>query len=85
MTLPNTGILLNAIVLKEAQASSAVENIITNHDKLYQALTATSVQADPATKEVLRYREVLLFALVNSCSVLNEAFFRTFSGTFTRN
>lgn len=60
-TLPNQGILINAIVLKEAQASSEVENIITTHDKLYQALTATSVQADPATKEVLRYREALLF------------------------
>jgi Fic family protein len=51
-TLPNQGILINAIVLKEAQASSEVENIITTHDKLYQAMTATSVQPDPATKEV---------------------------------
>ncbi|WP_066837226.1 Fic family protein [Rufibacter ruber] len=59
-TLPNQGILINAIVLKEAQASSEIENIITTHDKLYQALAATSVQADPATKEVLRYREALL-------------------------
>lgn len=40
-------------MLKEAQASSEVENIITTHDKIYQALTATSVQADMATKEVL--------------------------------
>lgn len=60
-TLPNQGILINAIVLKEAQASSEVENIITTHDKLYQAITAISVQADPATKEVLRYREALLY------------------------
>ncbi len=59
-TLPNQGILINAIVLKEAQASSEIENIITTHDKLYQALAATSTQADPATKEVLRYREALL-------------------------
>lgn len=33
-TLPNQGILINAIVLKEAQASSEMENIITTHDKL---------------------------------------------------
>lgn len=37
-TLPNQSILINAIVLKEAQASSDVENIITTHDKLYQAM-----------------------------------------------
>lgn len=60
-TLPNQGILINAVVLKEAKASSEVENIITTHDKLYQAMIAKSVQADPATKEVLRYREALLF------------------------
>lgn len=60
-TLPNQGILINAIVLKEAQASSEVENIITTHDRLYQALTAKSMTIDPATKEVLRYREALLY------------------------
>ena len=60
-TLPNQGILINAIVLKEAQASSEVENIITTHDKLYQALAAKSMTIDPSTKEVLRYREALLY------------------------
>ncbi|MDO6390061.1 Fic/DOC family N-terminal domain-containing protein [Pontibacter sp. BT731] len=35
-TLPNQGILINAIVLKEAKASSEVENIITTHDKLHE-------------------------------------------------
>ncbi len=47
-------------MLKKAQASSEVENIITTHDKLYQALAATAIQVDPATKEVLRYREAFL-------------------------
>ncbi len=60
-TLPNQGILINAIVLKEAQASSEVENIITTHDKLYKALIAKSMSIDPSTKEVLRYREALLY------------------------
>jgi Fic family protein len=60
-TLPNQGILINAIVLKEAQASSEIENIITTHDKLYQALAAKSMTIDPSTKEVLRYREALLY------------------------
>lgn len=58
-TLPNQNILINAIVLKEAKASSEIENVITTHDSLYQALTAKSFKPDSATKEVLRYREAL--------------------------
>ena len=57
--LPNQNILINAIVLKEAKASSEIENVITTHDSLYQALTAKSFKPDSATKEVLRYREAL--------------------------
>ena len=60
-TLPNQNILLNAIILKEARASSEIENVITTHDKLYQALSAKNTQIDAATKEVLRYREAMLF------------------------
>jgi len=59
-TLPNPSILLNAVVLKEATASSEIENIITTQDKLYQALSTKGLEADPSTKEVLRYREALL-------------------------
>ncbi|MEI6766047.1 MAG: Fic family protein [Bacteroidota bacterium] len=59
-TLPNPSILLNAVVLKEARASSEIENVITTHDKIYQALAAKSAKPDAATKEVLRYREALL-------------------------
>jgi len=59
-TLPNPSILLNAVILKEARVSSEIENVITTHDKLYQALSASGRQADHATKEVLRYREAML-------------------------
>ncbi|WP_144606453.1 Fic family protein [Algoriphagus algorifonticola] len=59
-TLPNPNILINAVILKEAQASSGIENVITTQDKLYQALYAKSTKPDGATKEVLRYREALL-------------------------
>jgi Fic family protein len=58
--LPNPNILLNAVVLKEAKASSEIENVITTQDKLYQALSANAAQTDAATKEVLRYREAML-------------------------
>jgi Fic family protein len=59
-TLPNPNILINAVILKEAQASSGIENVITTQDKLYQALYTKSAKPDVATKEVLRYREALL-------------------------
>jgi len=72
-TLPNPSILLNAVILKEAQMSSEIENIITTHDKLYQALSATGTQIDHATKEVLRYREAMLagFYMVMQKGFLN--------------
>ncbi len=59
--LPNPTILLNAVILKEARASSEIENVITTQDKLYQALSTKGVQADSSTKEVLRYREAMLY------------------------
>jgi len=58
-TIPNQAILVNSIILQEAKASSEVENIITTHDALFRAFTAKTSQIDPATKEVLRYREAL--------------------------
>jgi Fic family protein len=61
--LPNPEILLNAVILKEARASSEIENVITTQDKLYQALSAKGNQIDSATKEVLRYREAMLYGL----------------------
>lgn len=59
-TLPNLDILLNAVVLREATASSEIENIITTQDKLYQALSTRQAPIDPETKEVLRYREAMM-------------------------
>jgi Fic family protein len=74
-TLPNPNILINAVILKEAQASSGIENVITTQDKLYQALYAKSAKPDGATKEVLRYREALLMgtALIKEKGFLNTS------------
>jgi hypothetical protein len=44
--------------LLEAKHSSEIENIITTSDKLFQHAQQDS-QADPATKEALRYRTAL--------------------------
>ena len=51
--LPNESILLNTIVLKEARASSEIENIVTTSDELYRALASDGAASDPAVKEVL--------------------------------
>ena len=58
-TIPNQSILVNSLVLREAKASSEIENIITTNDALYKAFTSSSSDVDPATKEVLRYRVAL--------------------------
>jgi Fic family protein len=57
--IPNQEILLNSIALQEARSSSAIENIVTTNDELFRAAADETVVSDPATKEVLRYREAL--------------------------
>lgn len=56
-TIPNQSILVNSLILQEAKASSEIENIITTNDALFRAFSAKTSRVDPATKEVLRYRE----------------------------
>jgi Fic family protein len=58
-SIPNQSILVSSLVLQEAKASSEIENIVTTNDALFKAFTASSARIDPATKEVLRYREAL--------------------------
>lgn len=57
--IPNQGVLINTIPLLEAQASSEIENIVTTTDKLFQFANDADGDADPATKEALRYRTAL--------------------------
>lgn len=57
--IPNQSMLVNSLVLQEAKASSEIENIITTNDALFRAMAAGTGTVDPATKEVLRYREAL--------------------------
>ena len=56
--LPNQGLLINLLPLLEAKASSEIENIVTTTDRLFRYAGEDS-QADPATKEALRYRTAL--------------------------
>lgn len=58
-TIPNQSVLVNSLTLQEARSSSEIENIVTTNDSLFRAFTANTGKIDPATKEVLRYREAL--------------------------
>jgi Fic family protein len=57
--IPNQGVLIKTLPLLEAQASSEIENIVTSADRLFQ-FRAGDGNADPATKEALRYSQALL-------------------------
>ncbi len=83
--IPNPLMLINTLVLQEAKDSSTIENIFTSNDKMYRALSASSI-FDGATKEVLRYREALwnafknLDAMADFSIELAEEIFRTVTG-----
>lgn len=61
--LPNPNVLIHAVPLLEAQASSEIENVVTTADALFRH--ADTGGGDLATKEALRYRSAL-FAGVES-------------------
>ncbi|RLD17764.1 MAG: Fic family protein [Bacteroidetes bacterium] len=58
-TIPNQAMLINAIILKEAQDSSEIENIITTQDELYKALVVNRMRVSAQTKEVVNYRKAI--------------------------
>ncbi|MFO8009561.1 MAG: Fic family protein [Dehalococcoidia bacterium] len=57
--IPDQSILINAIPLQEARASSEIENIVTTQDELFRAAISPTARTDPAAKEVVRYRTAL--------------------------
>ena len=58
-SIPNQGILINALGLQEAKDSSEIENIVTTHDELFKGDVLPEQSGNPAAKEVLRYRQAL--------------------------
>lgn len=56
--IPNQAMLINTIPLLEAKDSSEIENIVTTTDQLFKFAQGAE-NADPATKEALRYRTAL--------------------------
>lgn len=62
--IPNQAMLINSLPLLEARASTEIENIVTTTDKLFRNL-GNEEQADPATKEALRYGRALFQGFVS--------------------
>jgi len=56
--LPDPGLLTNLLPLLEARDSSEIENIVTTTDELFRH-AGRDGNADPATREALRYRTAL--------------------------
>jgi Fic family protein len=100
-TIPNQTILINALSLREAKDSSAIENIITTHDELYKStLNLKNIESLEA-KEVQSYVAALKrgYALVKEYGFLtnriikevqktlekNQAGFRSVPGTSLKN
>jgi len=57
--LPNQSMLVNTISIREAKASTEIENIFTTDDELYKALSGNESRLKGNAKEVLRYRQAL--------------------------
>ncbi len=65
--LPDPQILINTVVMQESKDSSAIENIVTTQDALYQAVISPNDLIPHQTKEVLRYKHAI-YAGVDSMS-----------------
>lgn len=57
--IPDQSVLINAIPILEARASSEIENVVTTNDALFREASLVDEDSDPATKEALRYRTAL--------------------------
>lgn len=98
--IPNATVLVNALPMLEARASSEIENIVTTADNVFRFMDVSESGADPATKETLRYRRALfdgtravrkkaltLETAINVCRTIKDAKLgvRSKPGTALRN
>lgn len=98
--IPNPDIITSTIPLREARASSEIENIVTTNDELFRAAHHIDDEPTPATKEALRYsfalregvrtlkdRPLSAKTAITVCSTLqgSEARIRTTPGTYIGN
>lgn len=73
-SIPNENILLETLTLREARESSAIENIISTFDEVYQSNLFSNVFASAAAKEVHQYAQALKkgFSLVKEHGLLTN-------------
>ena len=73
-TIPNEKILLETLALREARESSAIENIISTFDEVYQSNLFSNQYASPEAKEVHQYAKALIegFNLVKKYGILSN-------------
>ncbi len=73
-SIPNQHILIDTLSLQEARESSAIENIISTFDDVYQSNYQSQSFASPAAKEVHAYSKVLKkgFELVQAKGLLTN-------------
>ncbi|MDE3211869.1 MAG: Fic family protein [Bacteroidota bacterium] len=73
-SIPNQAILLETLTLREARESSAIENIISTFDEVYQSNLFSKIFASPAAKEVHQYAAALKkgFELVKQHKLLTN-------------
>ena len=86
-SIPNQGILINTLGLQEAKDSSEIENIVTTHDSLFKDDVLPEAFANPAAKEVLRYRQALRvgFEQVRASGLLTANHIIEIQGELERN
>ena len=75
LSIPNQHILIDTLSLQEARESSAIENIISTFDDIYQSNYSSSSFASPAAKEVHAYSKALKkgFELVQQKGLLTNS------------
>ena len=61
--IPDQNVLISAIPLLEAKASSEIENIVTTNDALFREASLEIADGDAGAKEALRYRSALYHGL----------------------
>lgn len=98
--IPNPWLITSTIPLREARASSEIENIVTTNDELFRAAWKVDPDPSPQTKEALRYNDALHAAMdsldrlpvsmrtaVEICSILQttRAEIRSGTGTYIGN
>ena len=73
-SIPNENILLETLTLREARESSAIENIISTFNEVYQSNLFSSQFASPSAKEVHLYARALIkgFQLVKTNGLLTN-------------